>query len=727
MEIREEDFLQVWRGILSHSKKEGPHTNILQYQQEGCELLEKLRREILLPQNALCDSSSLMSTTTGTTSSGHISDGLDSPTPCFSIASALLRLVAVDAALGALLITLEEEERGISVLLRGCTVLQYVMEKKLKSKFHEVEPFSSFSSAMMSQISSEIGKEEQKALKSILTLKDIVYQISATSSSSKKRLYEVTPTSDDVLAKSFPLPFVSFPYWGSSLLVLLLNGLGLYITKTLREWDLDIKDPLSVAVIFFEYGETVYQEWDHMHNLDEGASETDSHGCTSWLNQIKDGISEETGELVLDSIPSESHPLYWERYLMEDARLHTFFFLAQGLTHQGRVIEAFHCCRMTLYLQLALQNREISRLEWAKNMLQLFNHYCSSGAFGHALHCLQAADAAISMDKDSHQEDREEALGYLYWSYGKYHQSRLQFYGERKGKEDINAEGPSSLLHKLDFSKGWADFPLDGVPPFSLVPPLTNYDEARKEFIDGVKWFNTALNYFRFELLCTSHIKIQQDICKLYTFLCYFESDPLRVIACVQRQISILEPFASKLNFNAYPTLQRQLLYDTGCLREELVERCAEQRAHWPDEKTKEKNRIFTDTGFNKLIDKSIQIFASFCHTWTREREGRERRKKNLASPNIENLSIEEENRETLFRALIRIGRLHTLKAYISPKEEYEGIKQACDEYEKALTFAQLNGFSQCSSVSNEELKITMETVELLKAKQKDLYNAYCH
>lgn len=721
----EERFLEHWRGILSYSKKEGPHTNILQYQQEACEQLEQLRREIISGNNSSWIPSSNVDTIT--TSSIEISNDLFLSLDSCGIVRSLLRLVAIDASLGSLLVSVEEEERGLFVLLRGYTVLEYVTREKGEGKLNSLGYPLPFSACTKDQFAAVIAEEEKKALSTMLGLKDIVFQISTAlgASSTKDGLAE-TPPSGAVLKEQAPLPSTSFPYWGSSLFVLLLNGLALHATKTDAVCDLDGKDFLSVAVMLLEYAEKVYQDWDHQHSLQCDGEVPGPSGGTSWLERVQGAIKQETGELQLDSIPPESHSMYWEGFLMGDARLHTLFFLIQGLTHQGRTIEAFRCCRMTLYFQLILQNKEISRLEWSKNILSLFNHYCSGGAFGHALHCLQAAEAVITKDKDSGQEEREEALGYLYWSYGKYHQTRLQFYGDRKGQTEINGDRSESLLEKLDFSKDWSNFPLDEVPPFSEAPPITNYDEARKEFIQGLKWLNTALEYFPFDSLCTTHIRIQQDICRSYEFLCAFETNPLRVIACVQREIRILEPFAGKLNFNAYPTLQRQLLYDTGCLRERLIELCVEHRRYRSPEKNEEKNDIFTDSNFNKLIEKTIQGFLSFCQTWIREREKSEGKVNNIHIPTIENARVEEENREPFFRALMRVGRLHTMKAYTSPKEEYDGIKQACEAYKQALTFVKGNLLPRNSSVTDEELKYGEEIVNLLEVKQLDLYHAYC-
>lgn len=722
MESTAETFLQNFRAILSHSKKEGPHTNILQFQQEASERLEELRREILSHQSSCLPISSSLSTPTS--SSINLCNEFDSLISPLNGINILLRLVAIDASLGALLVSVEEEERGLPFLLHGYTVLQYLSQQKLKDNFHE--KFHSLAIPPSTSAHFAAAIIEKDAVKSIVTLTEIISQVSYCSDASSKLEYHRDPTSDGVVQEYNPLPFVSFPYWGSSLLMLILNGLALYATKTLLPLSDDGKDPLNTAVMLLEFSESVYYEWERQHTLLHGSFETcSSPDSVFWLAQMKDIIREETGELELDAIPSDKRPIYWERYLTEEARLHTFFFLAQGLTHQDRIIEAFRLCRITLYLQFVLHNKEISPQEWAKNMLQLSSHYCSSGAYGKALHCLQAADAVLSSRKAIQQEKMDETLGHLFWSYGKYYKSRLEFYGDKKRRGETNAEDSSSLLEKLDFSKGWMDFPVEGVPPSSSISPITDYDEARSEFIQGLKRFHTALEYFPFEKLCTSHIAIQQDICRLYEHLCAFETDPLRIIACVQREVRILEPFASKLNFNAHPTLQRQLLFDTSCLRERLVELCIEQRKCWPSEEERKKVAILTDALFNKLIDKTINGFTAFCSTWITEREMGEQKENNLPAVTIESIAIEEENREPFFRALARIGSLLTLKAYNSPKDEYDGIKLACEAYEKALAFEKRHPMLKCSSVTEEELNYTKEILHLLQRQREDLYAAY--
>lgn len=722
MESTEECFLQNFRAILSHSKKEGPHTNILQFQQEASEQLEELRREILSYQSAHLPTSSSLSTPTSSSIISKEFKSLNLPPTGINI---VLRLVAIDASLGALLVSVEEEERGLPFLLHGYTLLQYILQQKVKDNFQEMLHFLAIPPSTSAH--SAAVTIERAAMKSIVNMKEIISQVSHCSDASSKQEHLCDPDSAKFFQECNPLPFVCFPYWGSSLVVLILNGLALYASKTLLPLSDDRKDPLSTTVMLLEFAESVYCEWEHQHTLLHSGSETcGSSDSVFWLAQMKDIMNKETGELALDAIPLEKHAICWERYLTEEARLHTLFFLSQGLTHQNRTIEAFRCCRITLYLQFVLHNTENSTEEWAKNMLQLSSHYCSSGIFGKALHCLQAADAVLSSRKAIQQEKMDETLGYLFWSYGKYYTSRLEFYGEKKRQEEANAEDSSSLVEKLDFAKGWMDFPIEGVPPSSSISPITCYDEARSEFIQGLKKFHNALEYFPFEQLCTSHIGVQQDICRHYEHLCAFETDPLRIIACVQREVRILEPFASKLNFNAYPTLQRQLLFDTGCLRERLVELCIKQRKCCPSEKERKKVGILTDALFNKVIDKTINSFTAFCKTWITEREKIEQSESNLPAAAIENIVIEEENREPFFRALARIGSLFTVKVYHSPKDEYDGIQLACEAYEKALAFVKRNPMSKCSSVTEEELNYTKEILDLLQRKRVDLYAAYC-
>lgn len=617
MDEDEVAFLKRFHSIEEHGKREGSHSNVFQYQQEACEMLESLREDTMRK----------------------------SRTP-LSIAL-LVRLVVVDATLGALLISVEEETRGEAVLLRGYGILQRLCET-------DEDPPSDL-------------------------------------------LLEEIPGA--LLADVFRAPLTrvrAFKYWGTAPAILLLNGFALYATKPAAE----VEDDLEASLRCLERAEAVYQDWDSPNN---------SAGATT--SAIVKLPINEAGELDLGDIPAAQHTRYWERYHMECSRIVTLFYLAQALTSKGDMVQAFRYCHITLYLQLVLR-KETSYKEWARNTLQLSSHYCNFGAFPQALHCLKAAETLMPMSNPD-----EETAGIVSWSYGRYHKERLQHYADQR-RAGVT---PPRVKGCLDFSKGWLDFPVEGVPACSpsMLAPLTDYGEVREEFKCGLRRYNDALKYYPFDVLCTSHVEIQQEICRLYDVLSTFETDPLRVIALVQRQISIIEGFPAHLSFNAYPTLVRQLHYDIGCLREHLIELRITQRERCHKGEGHAGEQPIPDKNLNKLIVKAQDSFTRFCDSWLQSTvEG-------TSPPTISNVVVEEGCRVAFFRALMRLARLHTVAAYSTPREEYEGIRLACEGYEKAIAFAERNKFPSDAPASQREVQYAMELLSILQVKRIDLYNAF--
>lgn len=646
----------------------------------------------------------------------------------------LTRLIACDSTLGSLLVGAEAEEEGAIALRRAYALL--CSQDAVASLRMSSTPRESINNTTAAGAVSDMPPLLSPSMIETLVptpLEDILRR-------------ETTPAAEDDFETGDPLSQEkeeeeekmwtvrrmasvggvvsppSFPYWAVSLSMHILNGLALYVTKTdsplptLRAGGRSTEggegaDPVEISIALLQRSESLYQAWDALVTTT----------TPSAMHVIQLPISE-AGDLLLESIPYERHPAYWERFQMEDTRITTLFYLAQALTSKGEMIQAFRYCHITLYLQLVL-HKETSKMEWARNTLQLSSHYCNFGAFAQAFHCLQAADAL--MPKDSPDE---ENVGVLYWSYGRYYKHRLQHFAEERRSQSRREE-------ELDFSKGWLDFPIEGVPRCESVAPLVTYDDAREEFKKGMKWINAALEYYPFELLCTSHIELQQDICRLYDALSAFETDPSREIAFVQRQIGVLDPYPSQLNFNAYPTLIRQLLYDLGCLREHLIElRVGQRQRHaravastgvgaLTPSMTEEKP--ISDAQLNKLVLKAAKNFHDFCQSWMTDREAEERRAKNLPAPSIGNIVIEEGSRVAFFRAMMRIARLHTMMAYPTPKEEYEGIKRACQDYEKAVAFAERNPFPAGAPASLSEVEYAKELINLLRVKQSDLYGAF--
>eukprot|EP01051_Picozoa_sp_SAG22_P022065 SAG22_NODE_5138_length_1079_cov_0.762245_1_plen_337_part_10 len=91
----------------------------------------------------------------------------------------------------------------------------------------------------------------------------------------------------------------------------------------------------------------------------------------------------------------------------------SLFFLAQVLSHLGEGAEAAQCIQATLQLQLA--GDEYDPEDWATNCLHLNTFYANNEKFGHARHCLLAAEKVMPKDAaEPAHSNLALALGKLY-------------------------------------------------------------------------------------------------------------------------------------------------------------------------------------------------------------------------------------------------------------------------------------------------------------------------
>lgn len=578
--------------------------------------------------------------------------------------ASLLQVAACDLYLPSLFVQVEEYEQAFSALKRGSVLLLTVCEKKDSVKWI-VENMNNFPLPTFSEIE-----------------------------------LQITSYAD----------LTTFPFWGPSLSLRSLYGIvkcsGYSSTHSSHE------DTINDNIFhILQRLETEYNRWN-------GAAPA------ALVPKIEEFQWGENNELKLANVSKGMLPLYWERYNMEEIRFGTSLSLAQFYTSLNDTKATMQALNTALYLQIALHKYPETLLSLRNDILRLADLYCDNGAFEEALHYLHAAEALTPKD-----DPDEETLGKLLWAYGKFHEYRLQHYAKlhrRNVEQEYKGQKCFKESGRREFNDGWLNLPLKGVPPWVSLSPITNFNEAREEFKEGTKRLEAALEFFPFELLCSLHINITQDICRLYESLSVFETDESRKIAYVQREISLLEGFPAKLNFNAYPTLIRQLLYDIGCLRETLVELRLAQRQRCQSTAGVISEKPISDNAVNKLIEKAMKYFQSFCQTWMNERVVEEHKNNNLPPPHPTTIIVEKESREVFFRSLMRCAHLTTLKAFSSPREEFEGIEQACKDYQIALKFFENNPFSSDSTVnSKSEVECVKELIDVLHVKQTDLLRAF--
>lgn len=623
-----EAFLLRLRAISLVAQREGPHTNVFAFQQEACSLLDQLREEV----------------------------GQDATISCHE---KCLRMVAVDADLIPLLIGVEQVDDALRVLLRGYTLLLWVLDQRDAT-------------------------------------------ISDAPCEADLRVVEV----QEVIRNPFP-KWKSFPFWAASLCSSILNGFGLWCSLAP-----DLESGVSASIACLQRAETIYQEW-NAELLKFRAGES----IFSLISKLPIG---DKGDLVMESIPEgeEQHNEFWSRYLMEITRLTTTFFLTQALINGGSLVEATGYCHQTLYLQFLL-HKQTSLAEWSRNVLQLATKYSSYGAFSEALHCLQAAEDQMPKTSD------EETTGAVSWTYIRFYKHLLHCSGQRLQATDpteVNAVVDESAIRLVRGT--WVDFPIPGVPAAAPMELLATAEQAKEAFKKGFAWGQEALRVHPFDILCRCHIDIQRDICALYDALSAFETDPCRVIALCQRQISTMDEFPKRLNFNSYPSLIRQLLYDVGCMKEHLVELRVAQYQRCAAGDSRGTETALAPRDINKLVLRALKAFSSFCETW-RPSAQQGKAPANEFPSFLMSAEVAAEESTAVFRAMVRMSRLYTVFIYATPVEEYDGVKKARNGYEQAVAFAEHHHVAGKEPSCDNEIDTAKSLITLLKNKEYDLYSVY--
>ncbi|KAL7701613.1 KIF-1 binding protein C terminal [Lotmaria passim] len=483
---------------------------------------------------------------------------------------------------------------------------------------------------------------------------------------------------DDILgsiASSPDLVTESTGYAGCVEFMAVYNAMGLYLSKV----------DLSQAKTVLSRAEALYVAWNAW-----------------WLQQpthctIDDIPLNTDGTLRVADMPSEKVQPLLLRYYMDTHYTSTLFFVAQLYTAEHNATAASQYCHRTMYYQL-LNRQEFDAKSWASNALQLSGFYSSHFAYDEAYHCLLAGQTVMPAS-----EEPEEARGLVAWAFGRFYLHRLHHYaGLLTGSEPAADHDDVAQL-----KASWLSFP--GMPPLQPFATITTFDEARDCFKEGIKWLQEAQECRPFETSCTEHIDIARDMVQLYAALQVFEPSRARRIAMMQRQIHLLEPFPDQLNFNAYPVVVRQLLYDLGGLYEDQMRLRVQQRKQPLQDDKPLKNRAF-----NALVTTTLDYYNCFIETW--------RHPSTHQIPEV----LEEESRLPFFRALMRLAQVQLSYAYNTAKEEYDGIGVACKAYTRVLDFYDKNPLpAEVNAQVSKEVELAREMLKLLPVKQRDLWIAF--
>ena len=375
---------------------------------------------------------------------------------------------------------------------------------------------------------------------------------------------------------------------------------------------------------------------------------------------------------------------------MHHCETSTCYYLAQAYAATHNVRESSKYCHRTMINQL-LNKKEFSKRDWATNALQLSSFYLSERDYEKALHCLRAAEFVMPKDKPS-----EENVGMVAWAFGKFSIARLKNYASHPAEEILPDPARKDAW--------WQPFPVPVVD--CSVQPITSFEEAREEFKEGKRWFDTALTYYVMDGCCTDHIAILQDVGSLYKYLSEFEPNLERKVAMLQRRVDLIESIPASLSFQAYATLIRQLLFDLGDMYTEIVDLRTSQKK----EKSDLLGKPISDSRFNELCIKAQSFFQRFVDTF--------KDPKTAVMPT----TLEKDLRVPVFRALMRSAQLESRRFHKTPKEDYDTVGRTITRYEDAISFAKNNPMDDSVAV---ELKLAQDMLQLLPGKQRELWRVY--
>ncbi|CAD2217411.1 hypothetical protein AGDE_07414 [Angomonas deanei] len=455
---------------------------------------------------------------------------------------------------------------------------------------------------------------------------------------------------------------------GSVAYVTVMNALGYYFSLT--------SGPLAKDTL--ELAEKCYVDW----NASFEKEETNP--------SLLDLTIDSDGRLVEGETDGEESTPARVRFEMENAYTSTLFFLAQVYGPLGQPMA--RPCHLTVYRQLLLK-REYSPVVWADNVIQLSSYYCQMALFGKAFHCLLAGKHVMPVD-----DDAEKTTGKVALAFGTFYVSVLSYYGELYATEKGKTESEADSVELQWVGQYWVDFP--GVPKAESFEPVTNFEQARAIFKEGLKWLHDAAAIYTFEDQCITHISILRYMSQLYAALGHFEADRNRGIAMIQRQIALVDKLPEQLNFNAYPTDYRQLLLDLGELYMNMLELRGQQR-RFPTEG----EVPLKDGAYNTLVDRTVNYFKEFCDTWCDPRT--------KVIPDV----LNEDDRLPYFTALMRLAQAQLRYITKSPMAEYENYGVAIDRFKKVIDFAKANQMPE--DKIKKELDVAEQLVSVLTAKRE--------
>lgn len=382
---------------------------------------------------------------------------------------------------------------------------------------------------------------------------------------------------------------------------------------------------------------------------------------------------------------------------VEKAYTTTVYFLAQVYQKLDRNDLSADFCQETLRRQLEL--KDYDPIDWALNSATLSQYIREKGNFRMSRHLMACAQFTLRDLETRFGQDEHERL--------------------QKAQADVNRIIAKYCLCLLEKDEPLVDrMPLDPLltgeevsefeDDFALNHP-TNFNQARKIFLDGQKALNDAIKYLTLDEHASSHAECIMDQSKLFRLLIKYETGVDRICKMHKRRVDLLENLLKELNPKYFLPQTRQIMFESAETFSEMV------KLKLSVLEDKEASRLTPAvTKINGLIQKAILHFENFVRSFSPVAQD----ESDVTLPEV----LDEDSVKPVTIALFSVARLYSKILTSDRKELIKNWTRYQSYYQNILDYFQRH--PEQESIVPEELELIKEMIPMIPEKIKLLMNA---
>ena len=216
----------------------------------------------------------------------------------------------------------------------------------------------------------------------------------------------------------------------------------------------------------------------------------------------------------------------------------TIFYYAQAFTKLNFRNKAIKYCSITLKRQI--ENNEFDIKDSVNNCINLSEFYIENQHYSQAEYILIAALSLLPTDLTKKKKLRATLQNML----GHYFAERLKFAVQQTSEQVFLAENDdlNTRVNKriITFSNMTLKWP--------KIEDIRNIEQAKQIFRLSNTQLKRALEFFKLDGHVTEHIQITRELCNLYKYLTFFETDNNRIFGMMERRIELVEPIIGEIN-----------------------------------------------------------------------------------------------------------------------------------------------------------------------------------